>query len=185
MSRYKPKLCVLCEEIYSPAGMRQKYCGSIREKSGCSWKMVKIRTFIKNRKPDGIKKRYILTQRWQKEQRAKNTESGEKLRKYHREYRKFKGKDIVKRSELKNKKTINECKRRFILRRKSVDGSHSLIEWNDLKLKFNNLCAICNESKKLTRDHIVPISKGGTDYISNIQPLCQSCNSRKGDRIYA
>ena len=48
------------------------------------------------------------------------------------------------------------------------------------KHKFK--CVVCDSKENLTIDHIQPVSKGGSDTISNLQILCKSCNSRKGNR---
>jgi hypothetical protein len=62
-----------------------------------------------------------------------------------------------------------------------VVGSHTEEEWQATLLEYNYECANCHSRNNLTVDHIKPISKGGTDFISNIQPLCRKCNSIKGD----
>lgn len=41
-------------------------------------------------------------------------------------------------------------------------------------------CKMCNTHENLTVDHIVSVAEGGTNDVSNLQTLCQSCNSRKG-----
>lgn len=65
-------------------------------------------------------------------------------------------------------------------------GSHTIGDWENLKAQYNWTCPHCKKEEpkiKLTRDHIIPISKGGSDNIENIQPLCSSCNSKKGIKI--
>ena len=43
-------------------------------------------------------------------------------------------------------------------------------------------CKHCGATKGLTVDHIVPVSKDGSDALDNLQILCQICNSKKGNR---
>ena len=65
-------------------------------------------------------------------------------------------------------------------------GFHTLGEWQTLKAQYNWTCPSCHQQEpeiKLTVDHIIPISKGGSDNIENIQPLCRSCNAKKYNKI--
>ena len=61
-------------------------------------------------------------------------------------------------------------------------GSFTPAEWKALCDFYGSKCLACGEVKPLTADHIIPISKGGSSNIKNIQPLCLSCNISKGNR---
>lgn len=41
------------------------------------------------------------------------------------------------------------------------------------------------ENLKMEVDHIVPWSKGGTDNLDNLQPMCKICNRNKGNSMDA
>ena len=139
-------------------------------------------------------------------------EVNEHRRKYHKNNRE-KEKERLRKYYENNREKINECNRKWAknnqekineycrkwkknnpemvwlmgarhrARKTSAEGSHTLNEWQTLKESYNYQCVICGEKKKLTIDHIVPLSKGGSDYIENIQPLCISCNSTKGTKL--
>ena len=60
-------------------------------------------------------------------------------------------------------------------------------EWIDILLEYRFKCAYCGKEftlfNKATRDHVIPIDKGGNNIKENIVPACQSCNSRKGAKL--
>lgn len=71
------------------------------------------------------------------------------------------------------------------IRRFGADGSHTEEEWVDLVRYFGNSCVYCGAGGKMTRDHVIPLSRkelNPTDYIQNILPACGPCNARKKDK---
>ena len=65
-------------------------------------------------------------------------------------------------------------------RHRYVKREHTEQEWQQKIVEYNYSCAYCGvKPSKITKDHIIPISKSGTDNIINIQPLCISCNAKK------
>jgi uncharacterized protein YdaU (DUF1376 family) len=60
-------------------------------------------------------------------------------------------------------------------------GTHTPEEWVSLQAFCSHQCVKCQASNvELVKDHILPVYKGGSDSISNIQPLCRTCNAQKG-----
>lgn len=47
----------------------------------------------------------------------------------------------------------------------------------------NHACQYCGSGKRLTLDHVIPRSKGGQHTWNNVVAACESCNSKKGDRL--
>jgi 5-methylcytosine-specific restriction endonuclease McrA len=73
------------------------------------------------------------------------------------------------------------------LRRQRVDaarslGSHTAREWGDLQRASDHRCYYCSAFclRRPTKDHVVPVSRGGSDRIENIVLACRYCNSAKG-----
>ncbi len=50
----------------------------------------------------------------------------------------------------------------------------------------NYQCKSCGKSNKQTTlniDHIIPLAKGGSNDMSNLQTLCEQCNRKKKDNL--
>lgn len=62
-------------------------------------------------------------------------------------------------------------------------NSLSSAEWQWLLEKYEFRCAYCGrQGDGLTPDHVVPLSRGGDNALSNIVPACGPCNLSKGAR---
>jgi 5-methylcytosine-specific restriction endonuclease McrA len=61
-------------------------------------------------------------------------------------------------------------------------GSFSAEQWFLLCNFYGSRCLCCRKNKRLEADHVVPVSKSGSSNIGNIQPLCRSCNAKKGTK---
>jgi 5-methylcytosine-specific restriction endonuclease McrA len=57
-------------------------------------------------------------------------------------------------------------------------------EWLALLESHGVVCLACGADEDLSVDHIVPLSHGASNAISNIQSLCETCNSLKGATVW-
>lgn len=96
----------------------------------------------------------------------------EKMREYKRKW-KEKNKDLVRK----------HCLDR-ISKKRNAQGKYTTQEIRDLMSKQHEKCAACNCCIKNNyhADHIFPLSRGGSNFISNIQLLCPKCNTSKANK---
>lgn len=53
------------------------------------------------------------------------------------------------------------------------------VEWQENLEYFDHSCAYCRSKENITKDHVIPLTKGGTTSKSNVIPACNSCNTSK------
>lgn len=114
--------------------------------------------------------------------RARYAANPERARAYQRAWSKANPEKARKKAE--KWRLANQDRRAHIqavrrARQTGNGGSHTMTEWLDKCALLGNVCFYCGESKPLTRDHKIPLSRGGTHDITNILPACKGCNSRK------
>jgi hypothetical protein len=89
--------------------------------------------------------------------------------------------EYLKAKRRENPEQTRAIKLRYRARLESAEGNHTGAELKTLFGKQKGKCAYC--SAKLDQsyhaDHIVALSKGGTNWISNIALSCGPCNVRK------
>jgi 5-methylcytosine-specific restriction endonuclease McrA len=81
-----------------------------------------------------------------------------------------------------NRRKYNVWQANRRARERSAPGSFSLEDWLVICAAAAWKCLRCGEERPLSIDHVVPLSMGGSNYPSNLQPLCQPCNAAKGNR---
>ena len=68
-----------------------------------------------------------------------------------------------------------------------AEGSYFALEHsgsqNPDRYHFNLYAVVNGEEVMMTKDHIIPKSKGGKSIPSNLQVMCRTCNERKGDVV--
>jgi 5-methylcytosine-specific restriction endonuclease McrA len=154
------------------------------------YKAQQHRNLKKNRE-----KRLAMTQRWRENNREytreysrnyyyenyeRAQESNRRFREANPDYFCRKALEWAKKFPERAAKNAND----YRARREGAEGSHTVEEWTELCEFHGNKCLACGVlDKKLTRDHVIPLTLGGGNGIDNIQPLCKPCNSRKHNRI--
>lgn len=118
-------------------------------------------------------------------------------RKAHLEqYREY-SKEFARRNPEKRKKQQIEASRRYaktphgrmkklayneVYNRMAAIGDLTYEQWIRIVELFDNACAYCGSMDVLTVEHIIPVSHGGTRTAANVIPVCQHCNSSRGNK---
>ncbi len=139
----------------------------------------------KKRSPEEARERFNAKRRKRYAEDEEYREKDKASRRQH--YADNRDKTLERTSQYKkeNPEKVAIWKSNRRVRKAKNGGTFTSEEWKELCERYDNMCVCCRKERKLTVDHVVPISLGGNGYIENIQPLCKSCNSRKGNRSSA
>jgi len=176
----KPKRsanCDNCAQEFLTAKDDQHFCSTACRLTVQKQKQREAtRAFYKELYPDGIKRKVCAWCGETLEVPAKKTLAS---RKYHEacslvaQRARYRIKTVKRQSKTKPSRLAADQ-----VLREYGDKCHICKETIDLELDRTSRMG-------LTVDHVIPLSKGGTDEIDNLRPAHWICNNRKSDKLYA
>jgi 5-methylcytosine-specific restriction endonuclease McrA len=108
--------------------------------------------------------------------RTRRAQNPERDRQRSRDYRK------------NNPETITKLSRLSKLRRRSAIGFFTEDQLRARIDFYGGRCYLCSRDweslpvKQKHIDHVIPVSRGGTNWPANLRPACEQCNLRKGTK---
>ena len=105
--------------------------------------------------------------------RAHNRKSWHKNREVNLQRKKVwnqNNKDKILEKEHRRRALVNNCTTYKITKK-------------DLRRIKRGPCMACGSTESIQMDHIIPLSRGGSHGIGNLQPLCKPCNISKNARF--
>jgi len=78
-----------------------------------------------------------------------------------------------------NRDRHNILEQRRQAKKKQLLHTLTCIQWENIKLHFDNRCAYCGKESPLQQEHFLALSKNGEYTLNNIIPSCKYCNNSK------
>ena len=93
---------------------------------------------------------------------------------------KFRARDAAYRTAHPDKVAAQKARRRA--RKAGAAGTFSTEQWLARLDYYGGKCIYCGTTDNIQIEHRIPLSRGGTNWPSNLVPACGSCNSKKNTK---
>jgi 5-methylcytosine-specific restriction endonuclease McrA len=84
--------------------------------------------------------------------------------------------------KLENPERVRALNNRRRATKANASGTFTAEQWDARLAYYDGECVYCGTTDDITIEHRIPLSRGGTNWPSNLVPACTTCNCKKGTK---